>query len=79
MPGRVWWRWDISAGLVPPGVNLRVAVSAGLLRCPPGVIELRTRAGGRQDPLMIVTAAVLPLTVAALPVPGQQQRGLGGG
>jgi hypothetical protein len=39
-----------------------------------GEIELRGREGDQQDPLMIITAAVLSLTVAALPVLGQQQR-----
>jgi hypothetical protein len=36
-------------------------------------IELRRPAGEPQDLLMTITAAVLSLTVAALPVRGQQQ------
>jgi hypothetical protein len=70
---RAWWRWDISAGAGAARVNLRGAVSAGLFPWCPGEIELRGRAGDRQDLLMIMTAAVLSLTVAALPVLGQQQ------
>jgi hypothetical protein len=40
----------------------------------PGENQLRERAGGPQDLLMSITAAVLSLTVAASPVRDRQQR-----
>jgi hypothetical protein len=52
---------------------------AGLICWRPGEIELRGRVGGPQDLFMVVTAAVLSLTVAARLVRGQQQRRRGWG
>jgi hypothetical protein len=47
---------------------------AGLTCWRQGEIELRGRVGGPENLFMIVTAAVLSLTVAARLVRGRQQR-----